>query len=61
MFLFYFSNICFLLYILHPVEYTVGPIPIDDWVGKEVVARFMTSINSEDLMTTDANGINQII
>ena len=37
-------------------EYTVGPIPIDDGLGKEVIARFDTNIESDGLYYTDANG-----
>lgn len=37
-------------------EYTVGPIPVgDDW-GKEVITRFDTDIKSDQLFYTDANG-----
>ena len=38
------------------VEYTVGPIPIFDFVGKEVICRFNTSIKSDNNSFTDANG-----
>ena len=37
-------------------EYTVGPIPIADKWGKEVIARFDTDIKSNQLFYTDANG-----
>ena len=37
-------------------EYTVGPIPVgDDW-GKEIITRFDTDIKSNQLFFTDANG-----
>ncbi|KAG6542998.1 hypothetical protein Mapa_015494 [Marchantia paleacea] len=38
------------------VEFTVGPIPVDDEVGKEVIARFDTSIKSKRTVFTDSNG-----
>jgi len=38
------------------VEYVVGPIPIADGSGKEVVSRYSTSINSDGIFYTDANG-----
>jgi hypothetical protein len=38
------------------IEYTVGPIPIDDGRGKEVVARFATPIQSASTFYTDSNG-----
>ena len=37
-------------------EYTVGPIPIRDNRGKEVITRFDTDIKSTKLFYTDANG-----
>ena len=37
-------------------EYTVGPIPIDDNWGKEIITRFDSDINSNLLFYTDANG-----
>ena len=37
-------------------EYTVGPIPIGDWWGKEIITRFDTDIKSTELFYTDANG-----
>ena len=37
--------------------YTVGPIPVDDKVGKEVILRFnASSIASEGVWYTDSNG-----
>ena len=38
------------------VEWTVGPVPIDDGVGKEIIARFDTGIDSGDTFYTDSNG-----
>ncbi|ESO12620.1 hypothetical protein HELRODRAFT_187930, partial [Helobdella robusta] len=38
------------------IEWTVGPIPDNDRVGKEVISSFETSIKSEDVFYTDANG-----
>lgn len=38
------------------IEWTVGPIPIDDKAGKEVIVRFNTSLNSQKMFYTDANG-----
>ncbi|KAF0702194.1 hypothetical protein AaE_016066 [Aphanomyces astaci] len=37
--------------------YHVGPIPIDDDQGKEVILRFDTSIQSEKTWYTDSNGL----
>ena len=38
------------------VEYTVGPIPVGDGRGKEVVSRFDSPIKSGGLCYTDSNG-----
>ena len=38
------------------VKWTVGPIPIDDNVGKEIVLRYDTDIASQSKFYTDANG-----
>jgi lysosomal alpha-mannosidase len=38
------------------VEWTVGPIPVDDHVGKEIIMRYDTDIASGDKFYTDANG-----
>ncbi|XP_074275154.1 putative alpha-mannosidase At5g13980 [Silene latifolia] len=38
------------------VEYVVGPIPVDDWVGKEVVAKFTSDLLSNKIFYTDSNG-----
>ncbi|KAI2494329.1 Alpha mannosidase [Fragilaria crotonensis] len=38
------------------VEYTVGPIPIDDGRGKEIVTQYLTRIKSDGVFYTDSNG-----
>jgi lysosomal alpha-mannosidase len=38
------------------VEWIVGPIPIDDDTGKEIILRYDTDIQSQDKYYTDANG-----
>jgi lysosomal alpha-mannosidase len=38
------------------VEWTVGPIPIDDGIGKEIIIRYDTNIQSQGKYYTDANG-----
>jgi len=38
------------------VEYAVGPVPIDDGVGKEVISRYSTTIQNEGIFYTDSNG-----
>ncbi|KAJ4810161.1 Alpha-mannosidase [Rhynchospora pubera] len=38
------------------VEYIVGPIPIDDKVGKEVVTQFSTFMETNKTFYTDSNG-----
>ncbi|XP_010871016.2 lysosomal alpha-mannosidase [Esox lucius] len=38
------------------LEWTVGPVPIGDNMGKEVITRFDTSINSSGIFYTDSNG-----
>lgn len=37
-------------------EWLVGPIPIADKIGKEVVSRFQSSIKSDGVFYTDSNG-----
>lgn len=37
-------------------EHTVGPIPITDGAGKEIITRFDTNIKSAGIFYTDANG-----
>lgn len=38
------------------IEYTVGPIPIGDQRGKEVLTRFESSVSSSSTFYTDSNG-----
>ncbi|XP_023550350.1 probable alpha-mannosidase At5g13980 isoform X1 [Cucurbita pepo subsp. pepo] len=38
------------------VEFTVGPIPIDDGVGKEVATQITTSMKTNKTFYTDSNG-----
>jgi lysosomal alpha-mannosidase len=38
------------------LEWIVGPIPIDDNVGKEIIIRYNTNIDSGLKYYTDANG-----
>ena len=38
------------------VEWTVGPIPIEDSIGKEIILRYDTDIASNGYFYTDANG-----
>lgn len=38
------------------ITYTVGPVPIDDGWGKEVVSRFSTDIQNAGYCYTDSNG-----
>jgi lysosomal alpha-mannosidase len=37
-------------------EWTIGSIPIDDRIGKEIILRYDTDIQSESTFYTDANG-----
>lgn len=37
-------------------EWLVGPIPVNDDVGKEIVSRFYTGIKSDGVFYTDSNG-----
>ncbi len=37
-------------------EWTIGPIPIDDKIGKEIILRYDTDIESASKFYTDANG-----
>jgi lysosomal alpha-mannosidase len=38
------------------VEWTVGPVTINDHVGKEIILRYDTDIQSQSKFYTDANG-----
>ena len=38
------------------VEYTVGPIPMDDGRGKEIISRIQTPIKNSGILYTDSNG-----
>ena len=38
------------------VEYTIGPVPISDGRGKEVVTRFNTPLSTDNTFFTDSNG-----
>ncbi|CAF1497023.1 unnamed protein product, partial [Adineta steineri] len=38
------------------IEWTVGPIPINDNIGKEIILRYDTDIQSQSKYYTDANG-----
>ncbi|XP_048256757.1 lysosomal alpha-mannosidase-like isoform X2 [Haliotis rufescens] len=37
-------------------QWTIGPIPIDDKIGKEVITRYTTDLATQGLFYTDANG-----
>ena len=37
-------------------EHTIGPIPVNDHIGKEIITRFDTNIESGGAFYTDANG-----
>ncbi|XP_033115581.1 lysosomal alpha-mannosidase-like [Anneissia japonica] len=41
-------------------EWTVGPIPINDGFGKEIISRFDSEIESSNVFYTDANGRQMI-
>lgn len=38
------------------IEYTVGPIPVDDGRGKEIVTQYRSDIKSKGVFYTDSNG-----
>ncbi|XP_053661562.1 lysosomal alpha-mannosidase-like [Anopheles marshallii] len=38
------------------LEWLVGPIPIDDGIGKEIISRFESDIKSDGAFFTDSNG-----
>jgi len=37
-------------------DFVVGPIPVDDKIGKEVISRWETNLTTNGLFYTDANG-----
>jgi len=39
------------------VEFTVGPIPISDGIGKEIVLRYETDLETKGSFFTDSNGL----
>lgn len=41
-------------------EWMVGPIPINDSIGKEIISRFSTNIKSSGTFSTDSNGREMI-
>ncbi|ETN65165.1 lysosomal alpha-mannosidase [Anopheles darlingi] len=41
-------------------EWMVGPIPVADGIGKEIVSRFYTAIQSNGVFWTDSNGRDMI-
>ncbi|CAF4002973.1 unnamed protein product [Adineta steineri] len=38
------------------IEWTVGPVPVEDNIGKEIILRYDTDIKSQSKYYTDANG-----
>lgn len=38
------------------IEYTLGPIDVSDFIGKEIVLKFKTDLKSDSEFFTDANG-----
>eukprot|EP01116_Phalansterium_solitarium_P019911 TRINITY_DN5728_c0_g2_i1.p1 TRINITY_DN5728_c0_g2~~TRINITY_DN5728_c0_g2_i1.p1 ORF type:complete len:1012 (-),score=366.51 TRINITY_DN5728_c0_g2_i1:80-3115(-) len=42
------------------LETTVGPVPIDDGLGKEVISRYATGLNTGDYFYTDTNGLEML-
>ena len=39
------------------VQTTISPMPIDDNLGKELITRFSTNLNTNKLWFTDSNGM----
>lgn len=37
-------------------QWLVGPVPVDDWIGREIITRFDTDIPSNGIFYTDSNG-----
>ncbi|PIA57352.1 hypothetical protein AQUCO_00600230v1, partial [Aquilegia coerulea] len=38
------------------IEFTIGPVPLEDGIGKEVIARMTTNMVTENTFYTDSNG-----
>ncbi|KAK7360609.1 hypothetical protein VNO77_02616 [Canavalia gladiata] len=38
------------------IEFTVGPIPVDDGIGKEIITQFTTTLKTNKTFYTDSNG-----
>jgi hypothetical protein len=38
------------------VEYVVGPVPVDDGIGKEVISKYSAMIESQGFFYIDSNG-----
>ncbi|KAI4350435.1 hypothetical protein L6164_004891 [Bauhinia variegata] len=38
------------------VEFTIGPIPVDDGIGKEIITQITTTMNTNKTFYTDSNG-----
>ncbi|KAG4915573.1 hypothetical protein JHK87_053130 [Glycine soja] len=38
------------------IEFTVGPIPVDDDIGKEIITQFKTTMKTNKTFYTDSNG-----
>ncbi|KAK7395993.1 hypothetical protein VNO78_16658 [Psophocarpus tetragonolobus] len=38
------------------IEFTVGPIPVDDGIGKEIISQFKTTMKTNKTFYTDSNG-----
>lgn len=62
-----YANYSFETIRIHPqlehieFDYLVGPIPIGDNVGREIVSEYRTSIESERLFWTDSNGRQDVL
>ena len=43
------------------LEWSVGPVPVGDHIGKEIISRFSaTTIDSKDRYSTDSNGYETV-
>lgn len=47
---------CFILLLTHISEMKIGPIPIDDGVGKEIITRMTANMATDRTFYTDSNG-----